>query len=68
MTIKELEKLAILDRMHTFNSNRTHVAKSLGIGVRTLQRKLKAYGIEPGKPLPTNLKLDISSLDEVGNG
>jgi transcriptional regulator with PAS, ATPase and Fis domain len=28
------------------NGNRTHAARMLKIGIRTLQRKIKAYGIQ----------------------
>jgi DNA-binding NtrC family response regulator len=38
-----LEQEIILDRYEKFNYNKTHTARSLGIGIRTLQRKLKRY-------------------------
>jgi DNA-binding NtrC family response regulator len=47
---KAFPKLADVQRQHIekaleiANGNRTHAAKLLGIGLRTLQRKLKAYG------------------------
>lgn len=47
---KAFPKLADIQRQHIekaleiANGNRTHAAKLLGIGLRTLQRKLKAYG------------------------
>jgi len=45
-TLEELEKIAIRVRLELLNGNRTRAAKSLNIGVRTLQRKLKRYGWE----------------------
>ena len=43
MKLKEVEKLHILKTLEELNGNRTHTAKALGIGIRTLQRKLKKY-------------------------
>lgn len=48
-TLREMEKVFILNRFSQLNNNRTHTARSLGIGIRTLQRKLKEYGVEPGQ-------------------
>lgn len=47
-TLANIEKFYILIRLHEHNGNRTHTAKSLGIGLRTLQRKLHAYGLSKG--------------------
>lgn len=44
-TMEEIEKTAILSALKATNGNRTKAAKDLGIGLRTLQRKLKDYGI-----------------------
>lgn len=44
-SIKELEKYAILTRLIQMKGNKTKTAQSLGIGLRTLQRKLNAYGV-----------------------
>lgn len=35
----------IVDVLVTHKWNRTHASRSLGIGIRTLQRKLKRYGL-----------------------
>jgi transcriptional regulator with PAS, ATPase and Fis domain len=49
-------KLADIQRQHIekalelTNGNRTHAAKILGIGLRTLQRKLKAYALQSYSP------------------
>lgn len=43
--LDELEREAVLQALDRNDGNRTHAAKSLGISVRTLQRKLKAWGI-----------------------
>ncbi len=51
---KTFPRLADVQRQHIekaleiTNGNRTHAAKLLGIGLRTLQRKLKAYDSNPG--------------------
>lgn len=45
LKIKELEKYLILTRLIQCQGNKTHAAKSLGIGIRTLQRRLDCYGI-----------------------
>ncbi len=43
MTLKEIEKNVILETLRHQKYNRTRTAKVLGIGIRTLQRKLKQY-------------------------
>lgn len=47
-TWKELEREIILQRLSELKDNRTRTANSLGIGIRTLQRKLLNWGIGPG--------------------
>jgi DNA-binding NtrC family response regulator len=47
-TLQELERTAVEQVLEEFGGNRTHAAQSLGISVRTLQRKLKAWGIDQG--------------------
>jgi DNA-binding NtrC family response regulator len=42
-----LEQAAILATLDDCSGNRTHAAQRLGISVRTLQRKLKAWRIQP---------------------
>jgi DNA-binding NtrC family response regulator len=48
MKLREMERDIILIRLDQLKGNRTHTARSLGIGIRTLQRKLRQYGVEPG--------------------
>ncbi|MFK7826544.1 MAG: helix-turn-helix domain-containing protein [Oligoflexales bacterium] len=43
MSLRDIEKSAILETLRHQNFNRTRTAKVLGIGIRTLQRKLKQY-------------------------
>lgn len=43
MTLDEVEKRYILNVLDTTDQNRTKAAKILGIGLRTLQRKIKAW-------------------------
>ena len=42
--LSEIERVVILETLKQKAFNRTHTAKALGIGIRTLQRKLKRYG------------------------
>ena len=46
-TLKEVEKSMILRTLEETGGNRTHTADILGISRRTLQLKLKEYGINP---------------------
>lgn len=43
--LHDLEEAAIKQTLDRCNGNRTHAAKSLGVSVRTLQRRLKSWGI-----------------------
>jgi transcriptional regulator with PAS, ATPase and Fis domain len=43
--LQDLERVAILSALDRFQGNRTRTAEALGISVRTLQRKLKQWGI-----------------------
>lgn len=45
MRLEDIEKMMIMGALKAKNYNRTHAAESLGIGIRTLQRKLKSYGL-----------------------
>jgi len=44
-SLEDLERAAVEQALVQHNGNRTHAAKMLGISVRTLQRKLKAWGL-----------------------
>jgi DNA-binding NtrC family response regulator len=46
MTISEVERELIRVTLEHTGGNRTHSASLLGIGVRTLQRKIRGYGID----------------------
>ena len=48
-TIEDLERQAVEQALEQFDGNRTRAAESLGISVRTLQRKLKSWGDEEGE-------------------
>jgi DNA-binding NtrC family response regulator len=43
LTMEEIERRAILAALDRTGGNRTQAAEMLGIGLRTLQRKLKEY-------------------------
>ncbi len=45
-TIQEMERELIRVTLEHTGGNRTHSAAMLGIGVRTLQRKIRSYGLE----------------------
>jgi len=44
-TLEEIEREAIVSALLETDGNKTHAAKMLGIGLRTLHRKVKEYGI-----------------------
>jgi two-component system, NtrC family, response regulator HydG len=46
-SLKEMEKEMILQTLQDTNGNRTRTAEILGISRRTLQMKLKEYGVNP---------------------
>jgi two-component system response regulator HydG len=46
-SLKEVEKAMILRTLEETDGNRTHAARILGITRRTLQLRLKDYGINP---------------------
>ena len=45
-TLAAMERDVILATLHAAGGNRTHSAEILGIGVRTLQRKIRSYGLD----------------------
>lgn len=45
MSLNEIEKQAIIDTLKKTNNNREQASKILGIGERTLYRKIKEYGL-----------------------
>jgi DNA-binding NtrC family response regulator len=51
-TLGEMERIAVLQRLTDLDGNRRHTARSLGISLRTLQRKLKKWRITPADASP----------------
>ena len=49
LTMDEIERRAILNALESTGGNRTQAAEMLGIGLRTLQRKLKEYRAQKGE-------------------
>ncbi len=49
LQLAEVEKRYILSELERQGGNKSGVAKSLGIGLKTLYRKLEAYGAEGGE-------------------
>jgi DNA-binding NtrC family response regulator len=45
MTMEEIEKRAIVDTLRSVGGNRTKASRILKISLRTLQRKIKQYGL-----------------------
>jgi two-component system response regulator HydG len=45
MSLEQIEKAAIRNALKSTNGNREHAAKMLGIGERTLYRKIREYGL-----------------------
>ena len=43
--LERIEQLLILEELHRHGDNRTHTARSLGISVRALQKKIGKYGL-----------------------
>jgi DNA-binding NtrC family response regulator len=48
-TLDDLEKKAVVQALERVRGNRTRAAEALGISVRTLQRKLKQWGLAAGE-------------------
>jgi DNA-binding NtrC family response regulator len=65
-SLGDLERVAVEQALGQHHGNRTHAAKTLGISVRTLQRKLKAWENPSAPPSKTNGS-QISS-EERSNG
>jgi two-component system response regulator FlrC len=42
-TVREMERILIMNTLKAVSENRTHAAKKLGISIRTLRNKLKEY-------------------------
>lgn len=57
VSLKEVEKRVILETLKVQRFNRTKTAKVLGIGIRTLQRKLKQYSEAGEEDLALMMKL-----------
>jgi DNA-binding NtrC family response regulator len=45
-SLRDLQRVAVEQALAEHSGNRTRAAEALGISVRTLQRKLKAWGME----------------------
>lgn len=52
LDLGELERLAIAEALRRVNGNRTHAARLLGIGLRTLRQKLNGPGARPAPFTP----------------
>ena len=45
-SLADSEREIIIKTLLHFNGNRTQTARALKIGIRTIQRKIKTYGLE----------------------
>lgn len=51
--LDDVERMAVMQALRVHDGNRTHAAKTLGISVRTLQRRLRAWSVEqPSEEMP----------------
>lgn len=66
MKLKEVERRFILKKLTHCNYNRTHTAKALGIGLRTLQRKLQSYGLSNLGLNNSYLSGMVTNTNEIG--
>ena len=64
--LREIERIVILETLKQKNFNRTHTARALGIGIRTLQRKLKRYGASDWG-LKTKVAMGSDVIDMVSS-
>jgi hypothetical protein len=53
LDLGSLERLAIEEALRRVNGNRTHAARLLGIGIRTLRNKLRAWRDESARSTAT---------------
>lgn len=60
LTLEQVEKAHILMVLAVKNDNRTHTARALNIGIRTLQRKLKKYGVPLGNSRSLEVKETVA--------
>lgn len=67
--MKEIEKMVIKARLEQKSYNITHTSKDLGIGIRTLQRKMKRYGLdkEPGYLARLAKSSHLETTEETGS-
>jgi DNA-binding NtrC family response regulator len=76
LTLRELEQQYILQTLDGVGGNRTQAARLLGISLRCLQYKLKAYrhaeaisrpdgSVEPSRIVPPGARRGVSSLGDV---
>lgn len=59
--LQELERIAILSALERLHGNRTRAAEALGISVRTLQRKLKQWGLAAADASPEIPSEDLTA-------
>ena len=61
--MREMEEQLIFKTLKQVNENRTQAAKLLGISVRTLRNKLKAYRDRPSATQISDLKSQIAGQE-----
>lgn len=63
LSLEEMERVVIAATLEKCNYNRPQAARELGIGSRTLMRKLKKFGIAKTPHMP----IDPVELDEASS-
>ena len=66
-TMEQAEKIVMLSALKQHFGNRTYVARQLEIGVRTVQRKFKKWGISPRAFRPRGTPLLKGTPSHVGD-
>lgn len=67
MTLKDVEKSAILASLKFFRGNKTQAANALGVSVKTIHNKLKEYKIAGNDPESNVVDLNAgnSTIEEI---
>ena len=66
--LRDIERAAILEALKQHSGNRTLAAAVLGISVRTLQRKLKLWGLGTGQDEELDINEDRDNLSPTSDG
>ena len=62
-SLSALQRSAVERALIESNGHRSRAAEALGISVRTLQRKLKAWGLDKGDHQPADARFQSATFD-----